>query len=60
MATQWPQQAMWPTPIHEHATRLSTYLQDSLTCIERTNSQPVLADLVKTIIYGIVMFILKV
>ena len=60
MATQWPQQATWPSAIHEHATRLSTYLQDSLTCIERTNSQPVPADLVKTIIHGTVTFILKV
>ncbi|KAF9733767.1 hypothetical protein PMIN01_08110 [Paraphaeosphaeria minitans] len=60
MATQWPQQATWPSPIHEHATRLSTYLQDSLSCIKRTNSQPVPADLVKTIIHGTVTFILKV
>ncbi|KAF2245047.1 hypothetical protein BU26DRAFT_490157 [Trematosphaeria pertusa] len=60
MAMQWPQQATWPTPIHEHATRLSTYLQDTLNCIEHTNSQPVPADLVKTIIHGTVTFILKV
>jgi hypothetical protein len=60
MATPWPQQPAWPTPFREHATRLSTYLQDALTCIDRTQSQPVPADLVKVIIYGTLTFILKV
>jgi hypothetical protein len=60
MATPWPQQPAWPTPFREHATRLSTYLQDALTCIDRTQSQPVLADLVKVIIHGTLTFILKV
>ncbi|KAF2015999.1 hypothetical protein BU24DRAFT_409159 [Aaosphaeria arxii CBS 175.79] len=60
MATQWPQQATWPSAIHEHASRLSTYLEASLTCIERTNNQPVPADLVNTIIHGTVTSILKV
>ncbi|KAF2105233.1 hypothetical protein BDV96DRAFT_638964 [Lophiotrema nucula] len=45
MAAQWPQGLTWPTPIREHATRVSTYLQDTLGCIERTNSQSVPADL---------------
>ncbi|PSN59123.1 hypothetical protein BS50DRAFT_659047 [Corynespora cassiicola Philippines] len=48
-----------PIPIREHATRLSTYLQNTLSCIERTNDQPVPANLVKTIIHGTVTFILK-
>jgi hypothetical protein len=52
MATPWPQQPAWPTPFREHATRLSTYLQDALTCIDRTQSQPVPTDLVKIIIHG--------
>jgi hypothetical protein len=60
MATPWPQQPTWPTPFREHATRLSTYLQDALTCIDRTQSQPVPADLVKVIIHGTLTFILKV
>jgi hypothetical protein len=60
MATPWPQQPAWPTQFREHATSLSTYLQDALTCIERTNSQPVPADLVKIIIHGTLTFILKV
>ncbi|EMD66021.1 hypothetical protein COCSADRAFT_140533 [Bipolaris sorokiniana ND90Pr] len=60
MATPWPQQPAWPTPFREHATRLSTYLQDALTCIDRTQSQPVPADLVKIIIHGTLTFILKV
>ncbi|KAF2844323.1 hypothetical protein T440DRAFT_436623, partial [Plenodomus tracheiphilus IPT5] len=60
MATPWPQQPAWPPPFREHATRLSTYLQDALTCIDRTNSQPVPADLVKIIIHGTLTFILKV
>jgi hypothetical protein len=60
MATPWPQQPAWPTPFREHATRLSTYLQDALTCIDRTQSQPVPADLVKVIIHGTLTFILKV
>jgi hypothetical protein len=60
MATPWPQQPAWPTPFREHATRLSTYLQDALTCIDRTQTQPVPADLVKVIIHGTLTFILKV
>jgi hypothetical protein len=60
MATPWPQQPTWPTPFREHATRLSTYLQDALTCIDGTQSQPVPADLVKVIIHGTLTFILKV
>ncbi|KAF2849441.1 hypothetical protein T440DRAFT_351638, partial [Plenodomus tracheiphilus IPT5] len=60
MATPWPQQPAWPTPFREHATRLSTHLQDALTCIDRTNSQPVPADLVKIIVHGTLTFILKV
>ncbi|KAJ4330450.1 hypothetical protein N0V95_010054 [Ascochyta clinopodiicola] len=56
----WPQQPTWPTPFREHATRLSTYLQDALTCIDRTQSQPVPTDLVKVIIHGTLTFILKV
>ena len=60
MATPWPQQPTWPTPFREHATRLSTYLQDALSCIDRTQSQPVPADLVKVIIHGTLTFILKV
>ncbi|KAH7563671.1 hypothetical protein BM1_00718 [Bipolaris maydis] len=60
MATPWPQQPAWPTPFREHATRLSTYLQDALTCIDRTQSQPIPADLVKIIIHGTLTFILKV
>jgi hypothetical protein len=60
MATPWPQQPAWPTPFREHATRLSTYLQEALTCIDRTQSQPVPADLVKVIIHGMLTFILKV
>ena len=60
MATPWPQQPTWPTPFREHATRLSTYLQDALACIDRTQSQPVPADLVKVIIHGTLTFILKV
>ena len=60
MATPWPQQPAWPTPFREHATRLSTYLQEALTCIDRTQSQPVPADLVKVIIHGTLTFILKV
>ncbi|KAH7111337.1 hypothetical protein B0J11DRAFT_498685 [Dendryphion nanum] len=59
MATSWPQQSTWPTELREHATRLSTYLQDTLVCIERTDNQPVPAELVKTIIHGTVTFILK-
>jgi hypothetical protein len=49
----------WPTPIREHATRLSTYLQETLNCIEYTGNQPLPADLVKTIIHGTVTFVLK-
>jgi hypothetical protein len=49
----------WPTPIREHATRLSTYFQETLNCIEFTGNQPVPADLVKTIIHGTVTFVLK-
>jgi hypothetical protein len=49
----------WPTPIREHATSLSTYLQETLNCIEFTGNQPVPADLVKTIIHGMVTFVLK-
>jgi hypothetical protein len=60
MATPWPQQPAWPTPFRGHATRLSTYLQDALTCIDRTQNQPVPADLVKVIIHGTLTFILKV
>jgi hypothetical protein len=60
MATRWPQQPTWPTPFREHATRLSTCLQDALTCIDRAQSQPVPADLVKVIIHGTLTFILKV
>ncbi|KAF2844378.1 hypothetical protein T440DRAFT_350146, partial [Plenodomus tracheiphilus IPT5] len=60
MGTPWSQQPAWPTPFREHATRLSTYLQDALTCIDRTNSQPVPADLVKIIIHRTLTFILKV
>ncbi|KAG9197704.1 hypothetical protein G6514_001131 [Epicoccum nigrum] len=60
MATPWPQQPAWPTPFREHATRLSTYLQDALTCINRTQSQPMPADLAKGIIHGTLTFILKV
>jgi hypothetical protein len=60
MATLWPQQPAWPTPFREHATRLSTYLQDPLACIHRTQSQPVPADLIKIIIHGTLTFILKV
>jgi hypothetical protein len=60
MATPWPQQPAWLTPFREHATRLSTYLQEALTCVDRTQSQPVPADLVKVIIHGTLTFILKV
>jgi hypothetical protein len=60
MATPWPQQPAWPTPFREHATRLSTYLQDALTCIDRTQNQPVPADLIRVIIYSTLTFILKV
>jgi methyl-accepting chemotaxis protein len=60
MATPWPQQPAWPTPFREHATRLSTYLQDALACTDRTQSQPVPADLVKVIIHGTLTFTLKV
>ena len=60
MATPWPQQPAWPTPFREHATRLSTYLQEALACIDPTQSQPVPADLVKVIIHGTLTFILKV
>ena len=47
-------------PIREHATRLSTYLQDAVDCIDRTDSQLVPADLVKIIIHGTLRLILKV
>jgi hypothetical protein len=60
MATPWPQQPAWLTLFREHATRLSTHLQDALTCINRTQSQPVPADLIKVIIHGTLTFILKV
>ena len=40
-------------------SRLSTYLQGVLTCIDRTQSQLVLADLVKVIVYSTLTFILK-
>jgi hypothetical protein len=59
MATQWPRASTWPIPIHEHDSRLSTYLQETLSCIERTENQPVPAALVKTIIHGTVTFILN-
>jgi hypothetical protein len=60
MATPWPQQPAWLTPFHEHATRLIIYLQGALTCIDRSNSQPVPAGLAKNIIHGTLTFILKV
>ncbi|KAF2844551.1 hypothetical protein T440DRAFT_356336, partial [Plenodomus tracheiphilus IPT5] len=60
MATPWPQQPTWPTPFREHATRLSAYLQDALTCIDRTQRQPVPADHVMALIHGTLTFILKV
>ncbi|KAF2731546.1 hypothetical protein EJ04DRAFT_442737, partial [Polyplosphaeria fusca] len=50
----------WHAPIREHATRFSTYLQETLRCIERTNSQPIPAELMKTIIQGTLTFILKI
>ncbi|KAF2467487.1 uncharacterized protein BDR25DRAFT_234465, partial [Lindgomyces ingoldianus] len=48
-----------PTEIREHATRLSTYLRDTLRCIERADSRPVPAELVRTIAHGTLTFILK-
>jgi hypothetical protein len=60
MVTPWPQQSAWLTPFHEHATRLIIYLQDALTCIDRSNSQPVPAGLVKNIIHSTLTCILKV
>ncbi|KAF2631343.1 hypothetical protein BU25DRAFT_332759 [Macroventuria anomochaeta] len=60
MATPWPRRSTWPIPIEEHATNLSTFLREALTCIDRTQSQPVPADLVKVIIHGTLTFILKV
>ena len=60
MATPWPQQAAWPTPFREHATRLSTYLQATLNCIECTDNQRVPTDLVKNFFHGTLAFLLKV
>ncbi|KAL1641217.1 hypothetical protein SLS61_010166 [Didymella pomorum] len=60
MATPWPQQSALLNPFHEHTPRLSTCLQDALTSIDRTQSQPVPADPVMVIIHGTLTSILKV
>ncbi|KAF2025594.1 hypothetical protein EK21DRAFT_18263, partial [Setomelanomma holmii] len=61
MATPWPRQETWPSPVCEHATRLSSFLHKVLHRIERTGSEsPIPADLVGDIICGSLTFVLKV
>ena len=59
MATPRPQRPVWPTPYREHDTKLGNYLQETLSCTERTNNQPVLAGLVKIIVHGTLALLLK-
>ncbi|PSN59078.1 hypothetical protein BS50DRAFT_509146, partial [Corynespora cassiicola Philippines] len=60
VATPWSQQPAWPNPFREHVTRPSTYLQDALTSIDRTQGQSLQTNLVKVIIHGTLTFMLKV
>lgn len=59
MATPWPPEVVWPAELREHTTSLSKYLRDTLLCVDRTKGQPVPAELVKTIILGMLSFIVK-
>ncbi|KAI3340358.1 hypothetical protein F4824DRAFT_487316 [Ustulina deusta] len=59
VATSWPQQTAWPTEVREHATYLSKYLQDALRCVEQAQDQPVPANLVKSVILGMVSLVAK-
>jgi hypothetical protein len=59
MATLWPRRSIWPKPIREHDTCLSTFLHDVLHPSERTVSQSMPADIVGDIIRGSLTFILK-
>jgi hypothetical protein len=59
MATLWPQVAAWPNDTREHATYLSDYLRKALACIDSTDNQPVLPQLVKAMIAAINVLIAK-
>ncbi|KAM0267467.1 hypothetical protein ACHAQH_010107 [Verticillium albo-atrum] len=39
MATPWPEEHPWPTPVREHAAKLSRYLQTALKSIDSANGQ---------------------
>lgn len=43
----------------EHATHLTKYLRDTLTCIERSHNHPVPVDPVKLIVNGTISLIAK-
>ncbi|KAF2844380.1 hypothetical protein T440DRAFT_473427 [Plenodomus tracheiphilus IPT5] len=59
MATPWPRRETWPSPIREHATCLSSFLDDVLHRFERTGSQSIPAELVIDIFRGSLTFVLK-
>ena len=59
MATSWPQEAVWPTDLREHATYLSRYLRDALQSIDREKDRPVPPHLAKVMIMGSLSLVLK-
>ena len=59
MATPWPQQPTWPSTIREHATSISTYLQNMLQFIERNGNQPMPAKTANEMIRACLVFVLK-
>ncbi|KAI1315997.1 hypothetical protein F5Y16DRAFT_414742 [Xylariaceae sp. FL0255] len=59
MVTPWPKGTAWPTEVREHATYLNKYLRDALLCVEEAQDRPVPANIVKSMILGVLSLVAK-
>lgn len=60
MATPWPEDTNWPTPIPEHAAKLNSYLQTALQSIDNANGQAIEPRGVRVAFIGILSLIVKI
>ena len=59
MTIPWPQEVVWPTELHEHATQLTKHLRNALLYLESEQATPVPPDQVKAIITTMLPLIAK-
>jgi hypothetical protein len=60
MMIPWPQEETWPTPVQEHAARLTGHLRNVLLHIEREKDQPITPQEMRTVIMAMLSLVGKV